>query len=282
MQYVWLMILIVAGAVQNAGAKQYNVKAKEPSTFFFTAVLTFSAMLFFLISALNDFTYLKELWGYSVGFAVCYLLTLGGQFLAIKWGSLSLTTLIASYSLVIPTFYGIFFLKESLNAMGIAGLILLFLSIFLINKKKEKAAFSLKWLLSLLALLIGNGTCATIQKVYQVNYGAANKNEFMTVALLMAGVMFVIASLVTKEKIRVQPGLCVAFGALAGASNGLANMLIMMLTGLIPNAILFPSVSAGGIVLGFLLAVIVYHERLSKQQLIGYLMGTVSVVLLNL
>ena len=40
--------------------------------------------------------------------------------------------------------------------------------------------------------------------------------------------------------------------------------------------------SAGAIVLGFILAITIYKERLSKKQLIGYVFGIAAVVLLNL
>jgi N-acetylglucosamine-6-phosphate deacetylase len=45
---------------------------------------------------------------------------------------------------------------------------------------------------------------------------------------------------------------------------------------------ILPTISAGGIVLTFIIAVCVYRERLSRSQLAGYILGTVSVVLLNL
>ena len=56
----------------------------------------------------------------------------------------------------------------------------------------------------------------------------------------------------------------------------------MMLTALIPTAILFPSISGGGIVLGFVLAVFAYKEKLSMLQVIGYFIGMISVILLNI
>ena len=47
-------------------------------------------------------------------------------------------------------------------------------------------------------------------------------------------------------------------------------------------SILFPSISGGGIVLGFLLSTFVYKERLSRIQYIGYAIGTASVIILNI
>ena len=105
---------------------------------------------------------------------------------------------------------------------------------------------------------------------------------YMIVALMIVTMIFLGIAIGRKEKIKEGIGICTGFGALRGVANGIVNLLVMVLTGVIPNAILFPSISAGGIVLGFLIAVVIYKERLSKKQLIGYAIGTISVVLLNL
>ena len=56
----------------------------------------------------------------------------------------------------------------------------------------------------------------------------------------------------------------------------------MILVADIPSAILYPCVSAGGIVIGFIMAITVYKEKLTNMQLVGYFLGVVSVVCLNL
>ena len=71
-------------------------------------------------------------------------------------------------------------------------------------------------------------------------------------------------------------------GFIAGIANGIVNFFVMVLTGLIPNAILYPSISAGGVVLGFFASVLIYKEKLSKLQLTGYFIGVLSIILLNI
>ena len=72
------------------------------------------------------------------------------------------------------------------------------------------------------------------------------------------------------------------YGLPKGLANGVVNYLVMTLQGMLPTALLFPLISAGGIVTAFLLAVFLYRERLTKPQLVGSAIGTISVILLNL
>lgn len=59
------------------------------------------------------------------------------------------------------------------------------------------------------------------------------------------------------------------------------NYLVMVTSAMLPNAVLFPSISAGGIVLTFVCALTIYKEKLSKTQTVGYVLGIAAVVLLN-
>lgn len=282
MQYLLLAVVIVMVSIQSVLAKQYDLLAKERNVFFFSAVTSFAALLFFVISAGFKFTFSSDYLLYSVGFGIAYVTCNVAGYYALAWGAMSITGLVTSYSLIIPTFYGLLALDEKLSTLGIVGIVCLFVSIFLINDSKEKATFSLKWVICLVIAFVGNGMCSTVQKMQQLACDGAYKNDFMIVALIIVTASALVMALIRKENIKEGIGLCTGLGVLKGVANGIVNLLVMVLAGLIPNAILFPSISAGGIVLGFVIAVAIYKERLSKQQLVGYVVGTVSVVLLNL
>lgn len=100
-----------------------------------------------------------------------------------------------------------------------------------------------------------------------------NNRKLMIISLFISTLILFGASLIFKEKIKKGSPMCIGFGACCGIANGIVNLLVMMLTALIPTAILFPSISGGGIVLGFVLAVFAYKEKLSMLQVIGYFIG---------
>ena len=282
MKYIYLVIVVFAIALQNIIKKAYNKKTDTPDSFCFSLFSTLSGMLFFLSCASFTPAFDASLLPYALGFGVSFSAAMAGSFLAIKYGSLSITMLVLSYSLIVPTFYGLFALNDDIGAIGITGIALLFVSLFLINKTEEKAKINMKWVISLTLSFIGNGMCSLVQKLQQLDFNGAYKNEFMICSLAIASVLLLIFTLLKKENaircLRTGGLLCLS----CGLANGVVNYLVMVLTGLVHNSILFPTISAGGIVIGFISALFFYKEKLSKMQLIGYFIGTVSVILLNI
>jgi multidrug transporter EmrE-like cation transporter len=69
---------------------------------------------------------------------------------------------------------------------------------------------------------------------------------------------------------------------LCGLANGLVNLFVMIASTIIPNSVMFPLISAGGIVLTWIISVFLYKEKLSMKQNIGLVLGIVSIVFLNL
>ncbi len=281
MQYLLLICLVVFVTAQSIIKKQYNLKAQYPKAFFFSAVTAAAEVVFFAISSGFKFEFVPELIPYSVAFAIMFSTMLIGGFLSISWGPLSITMLIISYSLLIPTFYGLF-KGETIGTTGIIGGILLLISLFLISIKKERLNFSFKWLIAVMVTFFVNGLSSVILDIQPEKFDGKYKNEFMMMAMLLSSVILLVASLIRKEKILKEKRLCLTMGAANGISNALVNLLVMYLASRIASVILFPVVSAGGIVLGFVMAIFVYKEKLSKMQMIGYFIGIASVVLLKI
>ena len=75
---------------------------------------------------------------------------------------------------------------------------------------------------------------------------------------------------------------CIPYAPIQGIANGLANFFVMVLTNRLAPAIMFPTISAGGIVCTFIVSLVLYKEKLSGMQFIGYAFGVSSVILLNL
>ena len=292
MKFLYLFIVIILIITQDITKKQYNIKVKKTNGFIFSAIVALFAMLFFFASAGFKLNITAEVIPYSLGFALTYSAALVGTVLAIKWGPLSITLLVISYSLIIPAFYGIIALGEKLTPIKILGLILLAVSLLLISnvldRKKEAKALqekiSLRWLIALFFAFAGNGLCSTVQKMQQIALDGNYKSEFMIIALAISFVALVIVSIINKEDVRVDTLPCVGFAAITGIANGVVNLLVMVLSapGMMDASILFPTISGGGIVLGFVFAIFVYKEKLSVPQYIGYAIGTASVILLNI
>ena len=180
------------------------------------------------------------------------------------------------------TFYGIIFLKEPISICFVIGLLLLAISLFLVNKKNDKCPVKPKWLLFVFLSFVGNGLCSTVQKMQQLAFAGEYKNEFMIISLAIVFLILGAATLLT-NKGNLKENLYYArfTAASAGAMNGIVNLLVMVLSGMIPVSVMFPLISAGGIIVTYIISKAFYKEKLTKTQLAGFLTGLASIVFLN-
>ena len=125
--------------------------------------------------------------------------------------------------------------------------------------------------------------CSVVQKMQQVAFDGAYKNELMVGALLVV-VLILGALTLTKERKDLKENLKAGWylAPLCGIANGLVNLLVMILSGRMPVAIMFPLISAGGLLLTFFFAIFIYKEKLAKRQFLGFAFGLGAVILLNI
>lgn len=282
---IFLLISIIATiSFQNVIRKAYSVKYSGGS-FVFTALSSAFAVVFFVVTS-GGLKFTDEFFVHSVWFSVSYSASVLFSLLAIKIGPLSLSALINSCSLVIPTFYGIFVLGEPVNRFLVAGIVLLLVSLVLINlEKKGERKISLKWIICIFLSFLGNGICSTVQKVQQIDFSGEYKNEFMIVALVITTItLFIISLFAEKKESFTYMKIGFPFYVPCGIANGLMNLLVMTLTtwGGMPASVMFPLISAGGIMVTSTISVLCYKEKLSINQIFGVILGVFSIALLNI
>ena len=284
MMGVFILLAIIGIAIQGFFQKKYNCNTRQDkiSIYSFNLMLVISAMLFFIPQIGSKFNITAELFIYSLCFAVTYFCAVIFTVLAVKEGALSLTSLLSSYSLIIPTMYGVLFLNEEFGIMKKVGIAILLISLFFIGNIKKGEKVSKKWFLYVCLLFLGNGWCSTIQRLYQIKSGGENKAEFMVVALAIIAVAMIVIVLIKEKKIslpKIKNGGM--FAVSCGLANGAVNMLTMILAKY-PATIVYPTISAGGIVLTFILAKFIFKEKLSRNQYVGFVTGIISVIVLNM
>ena len=284
MNSILLIIIVCCITLQVVAQKNYNLRGGK-GVFTFSAANTAFGLLIFLITSGGKLEFTPEIIGFSLIFALAFSVGLLSMFYAIATGPLSLTSLLNQYSLIIPTLYGLVFLGEPVTPMLVAGLIVLFASIALVNmeKKGEPKKITLKWGIFVLLNFAGNGLCGTIQKIQQLTFNGKYGNEFMIIALSLVLVLFIIIALL-KERDSMKWDMKHGFiwYALAGTGLGLVNFLVIVLSTRMAASVMFPVMSAGGILLSGFVSVAFYKEKLSVQQVVGVLLGTTAIILLNL
>ncbi|MBQ4111790.1 MAG: EamA family transporter [Clostridia bacterium] len=287
MNYLLLFLTALFIVFQKVIQDRYNAKCRS-GVFFFSGMISFFAMCFFM--AVNrDWTWSNELIVPAVSFGLSYAAATVFVVLAIKCGSLAKTTLITSYSLLVPAFAGLVILREPIGIPMIAGMILLVLSLWLTNHRKKtsdapREKFSLKWLVFVLLGFVGNGMCSTVQKLAPHYLGAdVNLTLSTIVALGLSTVVLIAASFLTKETdLKTTLRVGGPLSLFCGLFNGAVNYLAIYLNQFIPASVMFPVLSAGELILVVPYALLVRRERFNAKQWAGFAVGVVSVVLLNL
>lgn len=280
---LFLALATVAISAQSVLKKTYNLRTEKRGAFVFSTLSVLAAALFFLCLSGFKLNLTAEIIPYALGFALSYGTAVITGFLAIKLGALSLTSLITAYSLIIPTFYGLLFLHEEVSFLFYIGLGTLCVSLFLMNSKKSGAKITLPWVIVVFLAFLGNGACSTVQMVHQKNFSGQYKNEFMIISLFIVAIVMLGVTLFTERgEIVYSVKKGAPHAVLCGVINGVCNLLVMTLAVNMNASIMYPVISAGGILLTGAVSIAFYKERLSKGQYVALALGIISVVLMNI
>ena len=287
MNYFLLFLTGLFILFQKVCQDRFNARCRS-GVFLFSGMISFFAMCFFM--AINrDWAWSAELILPAVGFGLSYAAATVFMVMAIRCGSLAKTALISSYSLLVPAFAGLIILREPLGIPMLAGIALLAVSLWLTNYRKTDAAdprerVTAKWVICVALGFIGNGMCSTVQKLTPHFLGAdVNQNLYMIMALGLSAAVLITVSFLTGEGDRrtvLRVGAPLAL--LCGLCNGVVNFLAIYLNQFIPASVMFPAISALEIILVMSYAILVRRERFTAAQWVGFGVGVLSVILLNL
>ena len=251
--------------------------------FFNTEKALFAFLLFALIGG-RGFSFHLPTAVFAVLFAACLSVSMYFGYQSLCTGPVSLTSLIVSFSLVIPCIYGIVFLKEPLTLPKGAGLLCLSAAVLFANAKSSAAAVPLtkKWAGYTFLTLVSNGMCSVIQKMHQTEYPGKYTTEFMCFSMLFAALFFGFVLFFShdyRKGTAKKHHLC---GIFSGIANGGANYMTLLLAGRADAVTLFPLISVGTILASLAAGVILLRERLTKPQIAAVIAGIAAVICLRL
>ena len=284
MEIILLVAVIVLMTVQSMAKKAFTIKFPDTNAFFYTCLSCVVAAVFFALTAEDKLVFSAELIPYAAGFAISSGSSMFFSILALKYVSMALTSLVVSYSLIIPALFGIIMYKEPVSPALIIGIVLLCISLALIKSKEEdKVQVTFKWIVCAFLSFLGNGFCSSVQQIQQKTFDGGYKSEFMIMSLAIVVVITLALSLIYERKhisVILKKGILTPI--INGAANGGVNLFVMYLVLLMPSSVLFPVVSEGGIVMTAVVSMTIYKERLSKKQIASMVLGIFAIVFLNL
>lgn len=281
----YLLVVFLAFAISGQSVIGGFYKKRPGSPFVYQMAIATAAFVFFFIGSKFQIEFNKELllFGgiYGLSYSACFI----GQILAIKEGSVSLTALILSYSLVIPTLFGVIVYNELPSTPFYIGFVLLVVSLLFVGIPREKNTLKItkKWVIYVVIAFISNGICAIVMSRYQMITNGGDSFGFMSCAMLCAVIISLVALLISKENKKEKAIRTALYGGVCGTINAASNLSLMILClGAIPLSVVYPTISAGSLVISAVLSRILFKEKLDKLGIIGVLIGVISVALMNI
>ena len=191
--------------------------------------------------------------------------------------------MLATFSLIIPCVYGAVFLSETITVFAWFGFAFLVGALICLNikEKKDTKKPSLQWAIYISLTIIVNGISSVIQTMQQREFPGSYRFTFMSAAMLVCVTSFA-ALCLFKGILFSRPTSTDYMGGTSGVLNGLSNFFTLWLAGLSFATLLFPLISASTMLAALLVGKFFFKEKLTKFQIIGFILGVTSVVLLNL
>lgn len=209
----------------------------------------------------------------GIGFVVALTLIQ----ISIRRNGAPLTTTFNRLGILIPTILSAFLFREIPTVLQIAGLILCIFAIIFMNSgsKDERPAFGL----GLLLVFLLGGTLDLISKIFSRYYGANSQTCFVLYTFLAALIVSIIFFLRDGRPMHRQD---VIVGIGVGIPNQLSTLFLLRAASGLPAYIVYPTFSAGLIILVNIINYLVFKETLNKRQYIATGIIGLGLVFINL
>ena len=137
--------------------------------------------------------------------------------------------------------------------------------------------------------MLGSGANAIFQKTHQYSAFADELQFFLVYSLFFSSLFTGIASLAIRKNGEDEPTLSkkqqvikkVVVPLCLGICVGLLNFLNLSLSGKLPSIILFPVYNVGSMLLSSLISALIYKDKPTKRQGIGFAIGIVAILIVG-
>lgn len=273
------LLNVICSAGQSALGKQYALKGGKALFFNINKALS-GFLVFLLFGMLSGISFHTHTCLFGAGYGISLCISMYAGFKALYLGPMALTSIIASFSLVIPFLFGITVWGEGISLWGIIGILFLIAAVILLNFKKEENGVSAKWLFYCLLTFLSNGICSLIQKYHQLYFPGRYRTEFMLCALLC--VLLILSFTLILKRDKKERLEFSASGLICGVMNGGANYIVLFLAAKEKASVLFPIVSVANIIAVWMIGRIIFKEQLKLRQIFGLISGIAAILFLNL
>ena len=287
MSLLFLGLSIILSSVRNILSKGISDVKFGTKQFFLTQACIFLCGSLVLILVANQNFERPSL--PTLFYATLYgILLLSAQYCytsALKKGNIGICSTVYSLGFIFPTLSGNLFWNERLTGLNIIGILMVIPTIIISGMPSSKNGQQKNintYIIPLMSAMLSSGGLGIMQKVQQNSHYPEQKNFFVISAFALAGTISFLISLFAKREPQIKIGRKLIFGAGIGVAFGLCNLLNTILAGQLDSAVFFPVLNIGTIFFSIVSGIIFYKEKISRNDLIAFLLGIISILLITI
>ncbi|MBE6704730.1 MAG: hypothetical protein E7583_05660 [Ruminococcaceae bacterium] len=288
MSLLFLGLSIILSSVRNILSKGISDVKFGTKQFFLTQACIFICGSLVLILVANQNFERPTL--PTLFYATLYgILLLSAQYCytsALKKGNIGICSTVYSLGFIFPTLSGNMFWNERLTSLNIIGILMVIPTIIISGmssskNRQHKNKNINTYIVPLMFAMLSSGGLGIMQKVQQNSHYPEQKNLFVISAFALAGTISFLISLFAKREPQIKIGRKLIFGIGIGVAFGLCNLLNTILAGQLDSAVFFPVLNIGTIFFSIVSGIIFYKEKISKNDLIIFLLGIISILFIT-
>ena len=222
----------------------------------------------------------------AVAYGVLTVLSQWMYTLSLTRCPVSVCAMVYSFGFILPTVFGTIVWREPVNAFKIVSILLCIGTIFLASEKRDASAAKPHGLpLPLIIAMLSSGGLGIVQKLQQKSAASGETGMFLCLAFVLATLLSLLAALAARKdaapKARIAPALALPI-LIVGVCMAAANTANTLLAGLLPSAVIFPTVNVGVILASLAASALLLKEKPTRRQLAAFALGITAILLFNL
>ena len=204
--------------------------------------------------------------------------------MALEKGPISIIVLITNFATVITAVAGTLLFREDFRPTGIIGLVLIIISMLLTVKTGEQKKDNKGFVFGFIAMFASAGA-TLVQRFHQKTEFSGERNSFTSISYLLAmlialAVLMLLRTKKSGEKIRTKKGFIIT-GIITGIVLAAYQLMLIYMSGVSNSLFMYPTLIALTMSINIAMCRIVFKERLSLQQKIGFIVGAAAVIVIS-
>lgn len=284
--YLLLLLAVLAAAAQNSLVRLFNQQYGSTDRPYYL----FNAVGYGVVALVSWLLSLGALWFpwqtvlFGMGYGVLFFLTLLLYRKALLNGPVGVCSMLLSFSILLTIAYTSLRMGEPLRLNDVGGLLAFIVSVCLTCLRGGHAATPQSWYLCSIGMMLTNAAATILTKEHQSLMGESHTKAYLLVGFLTASLLSLsVWFLSRKQEESPKPSgrfyrLAIVTGLAVFGSAYCTTLLMNRL----PAAVLFPTLSAGGVFVTALAGLLLFRELLTIREWFGLLVGLIGIVWLNL